>query len=124
MTTSETQLSVDPEELEESPRDKRTAKRAASTRNSKKFKKSAPTTAKIEIKIGAEKKKSSRPGRKAKTSSNVTDEFAFSDDDGKNKENSTKRRSRKRASPPSVAKKRKQQKTKISMGSSKTSRRI
>ncbi len=124
MTTSETQLSVDPEELEESPRDKRTAKRAASTRNSKKSKKSAPTTAKIEIKIGAEKKKSSRPGRKAKTSSNVTDEFAFSDDDGKNKENSTKRRSRKRASSPSVAKKRKQQKTKISMGSSKTSRRI
>ena len=122
MTTSETQLSVDPEELEESPGDKRKAKPAANTRDGKKSRKSPPAAAKMDIKLGAEKKKSSRPGRKAKASNNVADEFAFSDDDDKNKENSSKRRSRKRASSP-VATKKKQQKTKISMGSSKTSRR-
>jgi hypothetical protein len=122
MTTSETPLSADLEDEPEtqSPGKKRKTNRTTDSRVSKKSKKTPPV--KIDIKLGVVgKKKSSRRGRKAKVSSNVADEFAFSDDDDKNKENDTKRRSRKRAASP--VKKKAQQKTKISMGSSKTSRR-
>ena len=128
MTTSETPLSVDPDEDEShSPGEKRKSKRAASNRATKKSKKEAPLPVKIELNrsstsTGGKKKSTNvRGGRKAKSSDDVSDEFDFPDDD-KNKENSTstKRTSRKKTSSPV---KKKSQKTKISMGKSKASKR-
>jgi hypothetical protein len=123
MTTSETPLSVDPEddvhEESQSFGKKRKPKRGEPTRSKKKPKKQSSAAAvKIELNRGSaagSKKKSTIPrrGRRAEASSiSANDEFDFLDDD-KNKENSgTKRRSRKKASAPA---KKTAQKTKVTV---------
>jgi len=132
-TTSETPLSVDPdddgEEESHSSEEKRKLKREASTRAKKKSKKEAsPPAVKIEINrgvsIGGKEKKSTstRRGRKAKESNSIDHEFDFSDDD-KNKENSTATKGRSRKKQTSSPAKKKAQKTKISMGKPKTTKR-
>lgn len=117
MTTSETPLSADPDEDVHSSGEKRKPKRVESTREKKKSK----TLSRGDESEG--KKQSSRGGRRGKIDHNKNGdvEFDFPDDD-KNKENGTKRRSRKKESS-SPTKKRKPQKTLISMGKSKASRR-